>query len=217
MNQNKLLAKAISLAAAAHEEQLDKAGKAYILHPLRLLMRLRTNDAELMQMAVLHDVVEDTHWTLENLEKKGFSIRVLNALYLLTHRKEVTYSTYIKNIAENKDAIRIKLEDLRDNSDITRLKGVSEKDFKRMEKYHKAYTFLRKKLQEFSLKYYIVGRDLNNKLQRFECTEAKNSILRMLHSSAHTMSSSYKTLALQRFILQEKNVILKYPIWVLLV
>lgn len=120
-----------------------KGGRAYILHPLRILMRLRTEDAELMQIAVLHDVIEDTEWTLHELVDHGFSPRVITSLGLLTHHPKQLYSTYISFIGDNEDATRIKLEDLRDNSDITRLKGVTQKDIARMEKYHKAYIYLK--------------------------------------------------------------------------
>ena len=146
MKQNRLLAKAISIAAQAHEKQFDKGGNAYILHPMRILMRLRTKDAELMHIAILHDVIEDTHWTTHMLKTLGYSGRVLKALRLLTHTPDMTYGDYIREVATNKDATLIKLEDLRDNSDITRLKGTSEKDFERMAKYHKAFIFLGEQL-----------------------------------------------------------------------
>jgi len=142
-NQNKLLSLAISIASVAHEKQLDKGGNAYILHPMRILMRLRTADAELMQIAILHDVVEDTTWTLGALSVYGFSPRVLEALDLLTHKPGVSYEDYIADIGTNNDALKVKMEDLRDNSDITRLKGVTAKDVARVEKYHKAYTYLK--------------------------------------------------------------------------
>lgn len=140
--QQEMLAIAISIASSGHKGQLDKGGKAYILHPLRIMMRLRTDDAELMQIAVLHDLLEDTNYTSEHLRGIGFSERVLEALEFLTHKKGVSYEYYIIKISKNKDATRIKVEDLRDNSDITRLKGVTERDLRRVEKYHKAFLFL---------------------------------------------------------------------------
>lgn len=148
-DQHKLLAKAIAIASAAHSKQLDRGGKAYILHPLRIMMRLRTEDPELMQIAVMHDVLEDSDWTIEMLAAEGFSKRVISALVLLTHESEDSYDDYIRHVSSTKDTILVKLEDLRDNSDITRLKGVSEKDLKRAEKYHKAFLFLKDKLGEF--------------------------------------------------------------------
>ncbi len=142
-----MLGKAMAIASKVHETQRDKGGSAYILHPIRVMMRLRTDDEELMAIAVLHDVVEDSkEWTIERLSVEGFSDRVIGALSLLTHRPEDTYEAYVKKIATNRDAVVVKLEDLRDNSDITRLKGLRSKDFERMEKYHRAFLFLRKTL-----------------------------------------------------------------------
>lgn len=143
--QHKLLAKAMSISALAHEKQLDRGGKAYIMHPIRIMMRLRTEDPELMQVAILHDVAEDSNWTLSKLSAIGFSDKVITAVSLLTHNPKDSYEIYIRAISTDKYATLVKLEDLRDNSDITRLKGVTEKDLARMEKYHKAYTFLKKK------------------------------------------------------------------------
>lgn len=137
-----MLGKAIALAARVHEEQKDKGGKPYILHPLRLMMRLRTNDEVLMSIAVLHDVVEDSEVSLENLTEMGFSKRVTDALSLLTHRKSDTYEEYIRRIGTSRDATLVKIEDLRDNSDITRLKGLSEKDHQRLMKYNRSYVYL---------------------------------------------------------------------------
>lgn len=143
-----MLGKAIAIASKVHESQRDKGGHAYILHPIRIMMRLRTNDEELMQIAILHDVVEDSkEWSISRLRQEGFSDRVLNALELLTHDSNDSYEEYVKQISTNLDAARVKLEDIRDNSDVTRLKGLREKDFKRMEKYHRAYLFLKKTLE----------------------------------------------------------------------
>jgi len=139
-----MLGKAIALASKTHETHKDKGGNAYILHPIRIMMRLRTTDEELMQIAILHDVVEDApDVSLDDLVTLGFSSRVVNALRLLTHDPADDYQVYVKKIATNPDATRIKLEDLRDNSDITRLKGLREKDFERMVKYHRAFLFLK--------------------------------------------------------------------------
>jgi (p)ppGpp synthase/HD superfamily hydrolase len=140
------LGRAIAIAAKAHETQKDRGGNAYILHPIRIMLRLRTSDEELMAIAILHDVVEDSeHYSLIRLEvEEGFSKRVLDALACLTHPKEEPYEDYIKRVGSNPDATRIKLEDLRDNSDITRLKGIRQKDIERIEKYHRAYLYLKK-------------------------------------------------------------------------
>lgn len=138
------LATAIKIAVNAHDGQTDKAGKPYILHPLRIMQRLAHESEEVQVVAILHDVVEDTDVTFEELEKL-FNKRVITALRFLTHDQDVSYENYIYALSMNEIATKVKLEDLKDNSDITRLKGVTEKDFKRMEKYHKAYTFLSRK------------------------------------------------------------------------
>lgn len=140
---------AIALAAKVHEKQTDQGGNAYILHPMRVMQRLRTTDEELMQIAIMHDVVEDSdgQYTIDSLKQLGFSKRVTDALALLTHDKDEEYDSYILKISSNMDAIRVKMEDLRDNSDITRLKGLREKDFERMKKYNRAYVYLKNVLE----------------------------------------------------------------------
>lgn len=147
------LATAIRIMGSVHENHLDKGGKPYALHPIRIAMRLRTDDMELMAIAMLHDVIEDSEMTIEDLRAEGFSQRVLDALALLTHDPEDSYETYIRKMAANIDAILVKLEDLRDNSDITRLKGLKDKDFKRMQRYQKAFTYLRGVLENYKMVY----------------------------------------------------------------
>lgn len=141
--------KALLIASQAHLGQRDKGGKAYILHPLRIAMRLRTDDEELMCIAILHDAVEDSDLTFADLEREGFSDRVVSALRLLTHTDGQSYDDYIDAMKGNRDALRIKREDLRDNSDITRLKGLRKKDFRRMEKYVRAFAMINEYLEEF--------------------------------------------------------------------
>lgn len=138
------LAQAIAFAANVFAEVTDKGGKPYILHCLRVMNNVDQNDEELMTIAVLHDVAEDfpDKWPVSFFCKNGYSGRVIEALSLLTHNKSVSYDDYIKAIAYNPDATKVKLADLKDNSDITRLKGVGKKDFDRMEKYSKAYLYL---------------------------------------------------------------------------
>lgn len=138
------LAVAIAIAADAFRDTTDKAGEPYILHCLRVMNGLHTRDKELQSVAILHDVIEDTEITLADLRTMGFSDRVVEAIALLSHDKEnVSYEDYIARVAENEDARLVKLSDLRDNSDITRLKGITQKDMERMEKYHWAYTYLK--------------------------------------------------------------------------
>lgn len=140
--------KAMFIAAREHLGVRDKGGHAYILHPMRIAMRLRTNDEELMSIAVLHDVIEDSKMTFEDLYNEGFSERVVAALRLLTHQKGVSYDDYIDAMRGNRDALRVKREDLRDNSDITRLKGVTEKDIARMAKYQRSFLKVEQYLKE---------------------------------------------------------------------
>jgi (p)ppGpp synthase/HD superfamily hydrolase len=140
--------KAVFIAAREHLGVRDKGGHAYILHPMRIAMRLRTSDEELMSIAILHDVIEDSKLTFEDLKAEGFSDRVIAALKLLTHQKGVSYDDYIDGMRGNRDALLVKREDLRDNSDITRLKGVSEKDFERMNKYIRSFAKVEAYLKE---------------------------------------------------------------------
>lgn len=139
-----ILGSAITVAAVAHFDQSDKADKAYILHPLRMMMRLRTDDEELMAIAVLHDVLEDCkECTEQDLRDAGMTGRVVAGVKSLTHKDGESYEDYIKRCGQNPDARLVKIEDLRDNSDITRLKGLRPEDHKRMDKYMKAYTYLK--------------------------------------------------------------------------
>lgn len=141
-----MLAKAIALASKVFENRLDKGGQPYILHCIRVMLAVAPNPIR-MQVGILHDVVEDTKEdpepiTLADLYKMGFEERVVTAVGILTHDKSIPYLDYIKPIALNEDALPVKLADLQDNSNITRLKGIGKKDLDRMEKYHKAYLYL---------------------------------------------------------------------------
>jgi (p)ppGpp synthase/HD superfamily hydrolase len=138
-----MLAKAIQIASTAHLNQTDKGGKPYILHPLWVMDRVRHLGEDYMIVAVLHDVVEDSKdWSFVDLSKEGFNQNVMYALSLLTHNPDISYDDYIKAIALDPIAKAVKLRDLEHNSKITRLKGLRKKDFDRLEKYHRAYTYL---------------------------------------------------------------------------
>lgn len=141
MSEHEMLGAAIIVAAQAHMGQLDKGGKPYILHPLHLMNQLMY-DPELAQIAVMHDIIEDSSWTSKALHNMKFSQRVVAGVVALTHRSGESYDDYIKRIALNIDAILVKRKDLEHNSCITRLKGVTSKDVTRMQKYHKAFLFL---------------------------------------------------------------------------
>ena len=137
-----MLGRAIEIAATAHSGQVDKGGKPYILHPLWVMDKVRHLGEDYMIVAVLHDVMEDSNWTFEALIKEGFNQNVMYALSLLTHDKNTTYDDYIKAISTDTIARAVKLKDLEHNTKVTRLKGLRKKDFDRIEKYHRAYTYL---------------------------------------------------------------------------
>lgn len=133
-----MLQKAIDIATKAHEGQVDKAGQPYIDHPLRV-MNMGTTDEEKI-VGVLHDVVEDSDWTFEELAAEGFSIEVIEALRCITKLSEnEPYDKFIQRVKANSLAAKVKLYDLTDNMDIRRLAYISEKDVKRLRKYLKAY------------------------------------------------------------------------------
>lgn len=138
-----MLSTAIALTAQKFINTLDKGGNPYILHCLRVMNGVDQNDEELMCIAVMHDLVEDTNVTLDELRSLGFSERVIRGIDTMTHRDEEDYETYIKRIALNPDTIKVKRSDLIDNSNITRLKGLRKKDFDRLEKYSKAFIYLK--------------------------------------------------------------------------
>lgn len=137
------LAEAIALASKKFVHKYDKGGQPYILHCLHVMSKMDMDDHELMIIAVLHDIVEDTDITLGLLRTLGYSERVISGVKALTHEDNVPYMDYIKIIAINPDARKVKMADLRHNSDIMRMKGLREKDFKRLEKYHTAYEYLK--------------------------------------------------------------------------
>lgn len=139
----KNLAKAISIAAHAFVDKTDRGKNPYILHCLHVMNAVKNLGEDAMIAAVLHDLIEDTHWTLDDLLKEGFSHQIVSVIGLLTHDKEMEYMEYIEEISISPIARAIKLADLRHNSDIHRMKGLAEKDFIRLEKYHKAYAYLR--------------------------------------------------------------------------
>lgn len=138
-----MLAQAIMIATQAFVDKLDKSGKPYILHCLRVMNNVE-DDEELKIIAVLHDLIEDTDMTINDLRNLNYSNRVLQALELLTHEAYVDYDVYIKLISNNKDATKVKLADLKDNLDPTRLKGLTKKDHERIEKYHRSFVYLSK-------------------------------------------------------------------------
>lgn len=138
--------KAIKLCFEAHKDQVDKAGLPYVLHPFHLAEQMYNENTTVV--ALLHDVVEDSRYTFEDLEKMGFSCRVIEALKLLTHDKTVSYMDYIERLKDNTIARVVKIADLHHNSDLSRLDVVDEAALKRVEKYKKAIAVLKQREQE---------------------------------------------------------------------
>lgn len=138
-----MLGKSISITALAFEAVQDKGGKPYILHCLHVMQKVRHLGTEVMQIAIMHDLVEDTFWTLDKLIEQGFSDRVVNGVATMTHPKGEDYMLYIKRVAANPDTRAVKMADLKHNSDLTRLKGQTQKDFDRLAKYAKAFNYLK--------------------------------------------------------------------------
>jgi len=136
------LDKAIRIAAVAFEGKYDKGGHPYILHLLNVMGQVDQNYEELMIVAVLHDLIEDTDWTLKMLRDEGFSKQVVDNISVLTHKRGEPYVDYIKRIDCHYLSRAVKIADLRHNSDIHRMKGLRDKDFIRLVKYHKAYNYL---------------------------------------------------------------------------
>lgn len=140
MSKTATVEDAISIAAQAHKGQKDKAGAPYLLHPLRMMLRMKSEAA--MIAAVLHDVVEDTDWTLDRLRGEGFTDEVLAAVECLTRRDGEAYQEFIERVKANSIARQVKVADLEDNMNIQRIVKIGPKDLERLEKYHKAWCML---------------------------------------------------------------------------
>jgi (p)ppGpp synthase/HD superfamily hydrolase len=130
------LEKAVEIAAAAHAGAVDKGGEPYILHPLRLMRSMKSPDAKIV--AVLHDVVEDTDWTIDRLREAGFSNTVLSAVEALTRREGETYEEFILRARRNPIAREVKRADLLDNMNLDRIQSPTSRDRERVGKYEKA-------------------------------------------------------------------------------
>jgi (p)ppGpp synthase/HD superfamily hydrolase len=134
------LERAIALACEAHRRQTDKAGKPYILHPLRLMLRF--SDTADQVVAVLHDVVEDSAITLDRLRELGFEPSIVAAIDCLTRRSGESYDAFIDRILADRLATRVKIRDIQDNLDLSRLPTLSDEDLQRVAKYHRALSRL---------------------------------------------------------------------------
>lgn len=131
---------AMKLCFESHKDQLDKSGLPYVFHPFHLAEQMTDEDTTVV--ALLHDVIEDTDRTLDDLKALGFNERVIEAVALMTHDDSVPYMEYVSLIKTNPIARAVKLADLRHNSDMTRLDTVTPRDVERAEKYAKAIKLL---------------------------------------------------------------------------
>lgn len=136
-----LLSKAITLALKAHEGQVDKSEMPYVGHVMRVMAAGRTEDEKIV--GVLHDVVEDTHWTFETLLAEGFPPHIVDALRCVTKLSDnEPYDEFIERVKTNPLAVAVKINDLTDNMDVRRYKELTDWDVKRLRKYLKAYQTL---------------------------------------------------------------------------
>lgn len=131
---------AYEIAASAHAGQVDKAGRDYIFHPLTVASFVKTDDERIV--ALLHDVVEDTSVTLQNLSDAGFSDAVVHAIDCVTKREGEALQDYLQRVKSDRLATAVKLADLQHNSDLSRISQPTEKDYARAERYRKEIAFL---------------------------------------------------------------------------
>lgn len=135
-----LTKQALKLCFEAHRDQIDKSGMPYVFHPFHLAEQMDTEESTIV--ALLHDIVEDTDYTLQDLKALGFPSNVIDALALMTHDPKVPYMEYVKSISANPLATKVKLADLRHNSDLSRLNSVDETALSRVKKYAAAIELL---------------------------------------------------------------------------
>ncbi len=148
MKKGELLGKFLVLATNAHAGQFDKAGQPYILHVLEVLHGVRNEDEEIQCIAVGHDLFEDTKTTVEDLVSLGATTRIVSGILAVTKQNGESYAAYKSKVLGNRDAMLVKQSDLRHNSDITRLKGITQKDIDRMAKYMAFYTEIQAELDK---------------------------------------------------------------------
>lgn len=136
-----VIEKSLEIALEAYRGKKDKAGKTYILHPLRIMSKMETE--EQMAVALLHDVIEDSNYTANDLLDACIPKHIVDAVLCLTKNEGETYKDFIEKILTNDLAAKIKKADIEDNINILRLKSVSDKDLKRVAKYHSAWKKLK--------------------------------------------------------------------------
>lgn len=144
--------KAFDIASKAFEGKADKAGKPYIGHLIRVASNVPLGNSDIREsltvVALLHDLIEDTHWTAEDLRKE-FPDQIVDAVVALTKRDGISYEGYIDGVMANKLAAYVKLSDLKDNMDVTRLPELGDYEIKRLKKYHKTHIKLSERIIEF--------------------------------------------------------------------
>jgi len=138
-----MLSRAIAITAKAFDGKVDKGGVPYILHCITVMNGVKDLGHTTMIAGVMHDLVEDTNWSIGDLREEGFDEEVLEILEKVTHSPLDSYKEYINKVAVCPKARAIKLADLAHNSLIHRMKGLAEKDFERLAKYHHAYALLK--------------------------------------------------------------------------
>jgi len=136
------LQRAIEIAVAAHKGVKDKGGNPYILHPFRVMLALETEDEKIV--GVLHDVVEDAEeWTFERLRSEGFSLDVLEGLRSVTKTSDdEDYDEFVQRALENEIGRKVKIADIKDNLDVTRIDDLTERDLVRLKRYKKSLKIL---------------------------------------------------------------------------
>lgn len=135
-----MIKNALQLCYTAHKNQLDKGKKPYYFHPIYVALNLKDENQKIV--ALLHDVIEDTEITLDDLRREGFSESIIEAVNILTRKKDESYDSYIQRIKSNALSKAVKIEDLKHNSDVTRMESITEKDRMRIEKYKRALKYL---------------------------------------------------------------------------
>ena len=148
MKKGEMLERMLIIMVNAHTGQFDKGGTPYALHPLKVMHYTKSDDEDIQCIALGHDVIEDTSVTYKDLLDAGMSERVILGIRALTKLPGQTYDEYKAGVFANADAMLVKSADLRHNSDIRRLKGVTEKDIARIAKYMQFYSEIQQVLNE---------------------------------------------------------------------
>jgi (p)ppGpp synthase/HD superfamily hydrolase len=136
-----LIERSLTIALRAYAGKTDKAGREYILHPLRVMAKMKTDQE--MSAALLHDVLEDSEITAEQLLAEGIPVEVVEAVQFLSKDEDEEYMDFVARTKKNRLAAKVKLADIEDNSDVLRLTSLDENDLARIKKYHSAWRFLK--------------------------------------------------------------------------